>query len=329
MAASSRPRILRTDTEVRIGEADLAYLGTIADVVTAEARDEQTLARHAVDADLIVTSFFPTISATVIEAARNLKAIVKYGVGVDNIDVETATRRGVMVVNCPEYGADTVADHAFALLICLARKIIQIDRATKETSWVWPAPEFCGVDLSGKTLGLVGFGNIGRAMSRRAAGFGMEQIAYDPYVKPDSITEYAAPLVDFEELLGRSDFISIHCVLTPETRGLIGEAELKKMKDEAYLVDVSRGAIIDEAALVRALEEGWIAGAGMDVFPQEPLPPDYPLLGMDNVILTSHLAWYTREADERLAKECVARLLELLEGKAPRNVKNAKALGMA
>ncbi len=329
MNAAAKPRILRTDTEVRIGERDLAYLGTLADVVTAEAWDERTLARLAKDAELIVTSFFPTISARVIEAAPRLKAIVKYGVGIDNIDLDAATRRRVMVVNCPEYGAETVADHAFALLLALARKIVQIDRATKQTAWVWPAPEYCGVDLAGKTLGLVGFGSIGRAMSRRAAGFGLDQIAYDPYVEPESLAAHPVRLVAFDELLERSDFISIHCILTPETRGLIGEAELKKMKDQAYLVDVSRGAIIDEAALVRALAGGWIAGAGMDVFAQEPLAPDYPLLKMDNVILTSHLAWYTKEADERLAKECVARVLELLRGETPRNVKNAKELGLA
>ncbi len=329
MNAAAKPRILRTDTEVRIGDRDLAYLGTLADVVTAAAWDERTLARQAKDAELIVTSFFPTISARVIAAAPKLKAIVKYGVGVDNIDLDAATRRRVMVVNCPEYGAETVADHAFALLLALARKIVRIDRATKETAWVWPAPEYCGVDLAGKTLGLVGFGSIGRAMSRRAAGFGLEQIAYDPYVEPDSVAAHPVRLVAFDELLGRSDFISIHCILTPETRGLIGEAELKKMKDQAYLVDVSRGAIIDEAALVRALAGGWIAGAGMDVFAQEPLAPDYPLLKMDNVILTSHLAWYTKEADERLAKECVARVLELLRGETPRNVRNARELGLA
>ena len=144
MAASAKPKILRTDTEVRIGAGDLAYLGEFAEVVTPEAWDEETLARGAVDAELIVTSFFPTISAKIIESARKLTAIVKYGVGIDNIDLAAANARGVMVVNCPEYGSDTVADHAFALLICLARRIIQIDRATKAEAWVWPAPEYCG-----------------------------------------------------------------------------------------------------------------------------------------------------------------------------------------
>ena len=322
-------KILRTDTEVRLNQRQLAELAELAHVVTPATWDEAALADAAAGAELIVTSFFPAISARAIEASDRLKAIVKYGVGVDNIDVEAATAKGVMVVNCPEYGSDTVADHAFALLMCLARKLVVIDRATRDGGWVWPAPDVAGVDLAGKTLGLVGFGQNGRAMARRAAGFGMELIARDPYVAPEATAEYGVTLVGLDALLARADFVSIHCVLTPETRGLIGEAELRAMKPNAYLVDVSRGAIIDEAALVRALEEGWIAGAGMDVFPVEPLPADYPLLKMENVILTSHLAWYTIEADERLAAECMARVLELLDGKTPRNLKNAAALGLA
>ena len=329
MAESSKPRLLRTDTEVRFGAQDLDYLATIAEVVTAANWTEPTLVREARDAELIVTSFFPTISARVIDAAPRLRAIVKYGVGVDNIDLDAATRRGVMVVNCPEYGSETVADHAFALLLALARKIVQINRATKESAWVWPAPEYCGVDLAGKTLGLIGFGQIGRAMARRAAGFGLEPIAYDPYVEPEIMTARGARPVAFDELIERSDFVSVHCVLTPETRGLVGAAELRRMKRDAYLVDVSRGAIIDEAALVRALTEGWIAGAAMDVFAEEPLAPGYPLLGLDNVILTSHLAWYTKEADARLAADCVARVTELVRGETPKNIKNAHGLGLA
>ena len=326
MSASAKPRILRTDTEVRLGAADLARLGERAEIVTPAVWDEDTLAHAAADADYIVTSFFPTISARVIAASPRLKAIVKYGVGTDNIDLAAASERGVMVVNCPEYGSDTVADHAFALLICLARRVIAIDRATRADGWVWPAPEVRGVDLAGKTLGLVGFGAIGRAMARRAAGFAMTLVAHDPYVAPRTAADHGVRLVALDALLEGADFVSIHCVLTPETRGLIGAAELRRMKDDAYLVDVSRGAIIDEAALVRALSEGWIAGAGMDVFPVEPLSPGYPLLALDNVIVTSHLAWYTVEADARLAAECMARLLELLDGGTPRNLRNAEAL---
>lgn len=322
-------KILRTDTEVRLNQGQLDVLAGLAEVVTPAAWDEAALSRAASGAEFIVTSFFPTISARVMAASDRLKAIVKYGVGVDNIDIEAASAKGIMVVNCPEYGSDTVADHAFALLMCLARRLIAIDRATRATGWVWPAPEVCGVDLAGKTLGLVGLGRIGRAMARRAAGFGMRLVASDPYVTQQTASEFGVEMVGLDALVECADFISIHCILTPESRGLIGEAELRAMKPTAYLVDVSRGAIIDEAALTRALKENWIAGAGMDVFAVEPLPADYPLFGLDNVILTSHLAWYTLEADARLAAECMDRLGELLAGETPANIVNAEALGLA
>jgi D-3-phosphoglycerate dehydrogenase len=328
MAEAKRPKTLRTDLEVRLSDDDMARLSARADVVTPETWDEDSLVAAAPGAEIIVHSFFPAISAPLIEASSELKAIVKYGVGVDNIDIPAATRRGVMVVNCPEYGSDTVADHAFALLISLARKIIQIDRATKETGWVWPSLEFIGTDLGGKTLGLVGCGRIGRAMARRAAGFGMDLIYYDPYVAEETVADLGVRAVDFEALLATSDFISIHCILTPETRGLFDAQAFGRMKESTYLIDVSRGAIIDEDALVDALTHGSIAGAGIDVFPVEPLPPGYSLLALDNVILTSHLAWCTTEAEKRLADECMDRLLEVLDGKRPRNIKNAADLGL-
>jgi len=233
-----------------------------------------------------------------------------------------------MVVNCPEYGTDTVADHAFALMLALARKIPAIDRATKETAWVWPSPEFIGVDLADKTIGFMGFGRIGRAVCKRAAGFDMQLIYYDPYVTQEEVAYTGALAVELDELLAQSDFITIHCILTPETRGLIDAAALRRMKETANLIDVSRGAIIDEAALVQALNEGWIAGAGIDVFPVEPLTEGYPLLRAPNTILTSHLAWYTLEANARLAVECMDRITELLDGNQPKNVINRKALGL-
>lgn len=320
-----KPKILRTDAELQIVEQYLDEISAIAEVVTAETYDEAELALQARDADLILTCY-TNITAKVIEAAPNLKGIVKYGVGTDNIDIEAATRKGVMVVNCPGYGSDTVADHAFALMISLARRIPALDRAMRKNAWVWPAPEFFGVDLAGKTIGLVGMGRIGRAMSRRAEGFSMRRITVDPYVEPASVAEFGVEFVALDELLERSDFVSIHCVLTDETKGLIGEAELKGMKETAYLIDVSRGAIVDEEALVRALDEEWIAGAAFDVFKAEPLNADYPLLGRDNVILTPHLAWFTKEAFERVERETLDSIREIFDGKRPKNLKNVEVL---
>lgn len=321
-----KPKILRTDTEVHITGSALEDLGKIADVVTAESNDEETLARDARDADLIIVSCFTSITARVIESAWKLKGIVKYGVGIDNIDLEAATERGVLVVNCPEYGAETIADHAFTLMLCLARKILQIDRETRKSVWIWPSPEYMGVDLFGKTLGIIGLGRIGRAMAKRAGGFGMRIVVYDPYLEDELIGRCGGESVGLDQLLGCSDFVSTHCILTPETRGLVGESELKKMKKTAFIVDVSRGAIIDEPALVTALGEGWIAGAGLDVFSEEPLSPDHPLLGMHNVILTPHLAWYTQGAFDRLEREVVQRALEILCGEMPKNIRNAQVL---
>jgi len=316
-----KPKILRTDAELFIIEQYLDELRAIADVATTERTDEDGLAAAVRDATLILTCY-ADITAKVIESARQLKGIVKYGVGTDAIDIAAATRRGVMVANCPDYGSETVADHAFALLIALARKIPVLDRAMRENAWVWPAPQYFGVDLAGKTVGLVGFGRIGRAMARRAQGFGMTRLVSDPYVRPETMAEFGVRFVALDRLLTESDFVSLHCVLTPETRGLIGEAALAKMKPTAFLIDVSRGAIVDERALVRALDAGHIAGAAFDVFAHEPLDAGYPLRGRDNVILTPHLAWYTEEAFQRCERDTLAAVLDILAGKRPRNLKN-------
>lgn len=318
-----KPKILRTDAELFIIEQYLDELRLVADVTTTDRTDEDGLAAAARDATLILTCY-TDITAKVIESAQKLKGIVKYGVGTDNIDIAAATRRRVMVANCPDYGSDTVADFAFALLIALARKIPVLDRSMRGHGWVWPAPKYFGVDLAGKTIGLVGFGRIGRAIARRAQGFGMTRLVSDPYVDPATVTEYGVRFVELDRLLAESDFVSLHCVLTPETKGLIGKAALAKMKPTAFLIDVSRGAIVDDGALVRALDGNRLAGAAFDVFAHEPLKPDYPLLGHDNVILTPHLAWYTEEAFERCERDTLAAVRDMLAGKTPKNLKNAE-----
>jgi len=321
-----KAKILRTDAELFIIEQYLDELAAVADVVTTQSTDEDALALEATDAEIILTCY-TAITEKVIEAAKNLKGIVKYGVGTDAIDIEAATQRGVMVINCPDYGSDTVADHAFALLIALARRIPVLDRVMQENAWAWPAAEYLGVDLSGKTIGLVGFGRIGRCMARRAEGFSITRLATDPYVDSPIFDEYGVQSAGLDEMLERSDFVSIHCVLTPETTGLIGEAELKRMKDTAFLIDVSRGAIIDEGALIRALDENAIAGAAFDVFADEPLALGFPLLGRDNVILTPHLAWYTKEAFERVERDTLDGVRDVLSGNRPKNLKNVEVLG--
>ncbi len=320
-----KPKILLTDDEVHV-EKIIDQLNAVADVKRSENNHEQTLAREAENVDLIIVSCFTKITATVLESAKNLKAVLKYGVGVDNIDLAAATQKGVLVVNCPEYGSDTIAEHAFALMICLAKKLLPVDALMREKGWLWPSPEFVGTDLFSKTLGLIGFGRIGRVMANKALGFGMKLNIYDPYVSPDLARDFKAEFVSLDTLLQTSDVVTIHCILTSETENLVGAAELKKMKKTAFLIDVSRGAIIEEKALLTALQENWIAGAGLDVFAEEPLLPGHPLLALQNVILTPHLAWYTKEAAARLEQEILQQTLEILEGKTPQNIKNPESL---
>ncbi len=320
-----RRKILRTDRPLRILESRLPELERIADVVTAADDREETIAKAAADASLILTCYDP-VSGRVIDAAPNLAGIVKYGVGVDNIDLAAATRRGILVANCPAYGSDTVAEHAFALLIAVAKKLPKIGRAMEARGWQWPLPELLGVELQGKTAGLVGLGKIGRSMARKTLGFGMRTLACDPYVEANAARELGVTLVGLEELLRASDFVSIHCVLTPETRGLLGARELAWMKPSAILVNVSRAGVVDEEPLIAALEAGRIAGAGLDVFHAEPLDPDYPLLRRENVVLTPHLAWYTEEAFRRCEDQTFESVVDILEGRIPSNLKNSDVL---
>jgi D-3-phosphoglycerate dehydrogenase len=320
-----KPKILITDDEVHVNNI-IDDLRAVAEVTQSADNHEQTLIREAQNAALIIVSCFTKITSSVISNASNLKAVLKYGVGVDNIDLEASTGHGVLVVNCPEYGSDTIAEHAFALMICLAKKLLKIDRLMRQQGWLWPYEELRGSDLSGQVLGLIGFGRIGRAIARKALGFGMKIMIYDPYVDPDLTRTFQAELVDLHTLLKTSDVVSIHCVLTPETKHLIADGELKLMKKSAFLIDVSRGAIIDEEALLSALQQNRIGGAGLDVFNHEPLEPGHPLFALDNVILTPHLAWYTKQACERLEQETLQRALEILDGRIPQNLKNPEVL---
>lgn len=320
-----RPKIVCTDIECRFVAGDLARMRDVSEVVFAEDYRVETLAREVAGADVLVTSCFAGVPAPVIAAGGQLRAVVKYGVGVDNIDLAAATERGIPVANCPDYGSGTIADMAFAMLLALARKLLTIDRTFRDQGWFWPDDIFCATGLEGQTLGIIGLGRIGRKMARRAAGFEMQILTNDPYVSQNDVREepFRAQFVSLDRLLSESDFVSIHCILTPETRGLLGTAEFQRMKRSAYLIDVSRGAILDEAALVTALDEGQIAGAALDVFAEEPLPNDHPLLRMrDKVIATPHLAWLTHQAAAEQSRQAADAVLDVLAGRRPRSVVN-------
>ncbi len=328
MPPSSLPVMLRSDAELQMGASWPKEAASLCRFVTAPDDEVKTLVRLAPEATLLFTCYAP-ISSEVIAAGEQLRGIVKYGVGVDSIDLKAAAKRGIPVVHCPEYGTDTVADHAFALLMSVARKITHIDRGMQAQGWLWPEPEYCGVDLAGKTIGLLGFGRIGKAMARRTQGFGMRCLVYDPYVAQGGCDAEHVTFAPLDRVLEEADFVSLHCVLTPETRGIIDASALRRMKDSALLVNVSRGALIDQQALIQALEQEQIAGAGLDVFVKEPLDKSHPLHQLSNVILTPHLAFYTQEAYERLEQQCFIATRELLAGRLPGPplfVKNGEAL---
>lgn len=316
---NQRCQAVRTDRELECPEIDAGLRALGCELVLLPGSvSEGELVEAVGGADLLLMCYTP-ITARVIAAAEKLKGIVKYGVGIDAIDIPAAMARGIPVVNVPEYAEETVAEGAFALMIALAKKLLPISREMAARGWAWPSPQWMGLDLAGRTLGLIGAGKIGRSMARLAAGFRMRVIGYDPYVPAEVMRAVHIEKVDdLRQLLQTSDFVSLHAVLNDETRHLIGGPELSLMKRTAFLINVARGAIVHEAALVVALQEKTIAGAALDVSSREPLAhtahPVSALYAMDNVILFPHLTFYTDEAMRRLTEDTLARCREILGG---------------
>jgi D-3-phosphoglycerate dehydrogenase len=281
-----------------------------AELVREHVRSEEDLIRVTRGADVLLNQY-ARLTAPVIDALDWCKGIVRYGVGFENVDLEAASRRGVVVCNVPDYGTDEVSDHAITLLLAVARKLIVLAQGVQNGVWSVEPAKPVG-RLRGRTLGIVGMGRIGSLTARKAQAFGMQVIAYDPYRAMHELAEHNVGRVDLDTLLQTSDYVSIHAPLSPETHHLIGERELALMKPTAYLVNTARGGLVDAAALARALRDGRIAGAALDVFEAEPIPSDHPLLGLDNCIITPHAAWYSDEsaaALQRLAGEEAARIL--------------------
>jgi phosphoglycerate dehydrogenase-like enzyme len=258
-------------------------------------------------------------TAAVLEsaAAAKLKAISRWGVGFDSIDLAAANRLGIVVAYTPGMLDGAVADFAFALLFAVARRVHEGHLSMRAGEWTvtW------GHDVSSKTLGIIGCGRIGLAVAKRASGFNMPLLGHD-VVHNREAEKMGVRFVPLEELLAESDFVSLHCALTPQNRGLIGEAQLRRMKPTAYLINTARGALVEEAALVRAVTEGWIAGAAVDAFSTEPLPKDHPLRAAPNVLLTPHQAFNGRETGERVSIAAAQALVDLMNGKKPQWIVN-------
>ncbi|MCP4876736.1 MAG: C-terminal binding protein [Gammaproteobacteria bacterium] len=314
-------KIVRTDRELECPQVDEALLATGAELVLlAESVSESELVEAVRDADLLLMCY-TAITAEVINSATRLKAIIKYGVGIDAIDIEAAKARRIPIVNIPEYAEETVAEGAFSLMIALAKKLIPVHNTMQQDGWAWPTAIWMGGDLAGKTLGLIGVGRIGRSMARMAgSGFRMQVLGYSPHTSTEDMHNFGVTRIeDLRDMLVQCDFVSVHCVLNEETRELIGKAEFSSMKSSAFLINTSRGAVVNEQELLNALKTGQIAGAGLDVFSQEPVTQSGHLLSelyqMENVILMPHLTFYTQESMARLEAETLQRCFEALDGK--------------
>jgi D-3-phosphoglycerate dehydrogenase len=288
--------LARLDPEYRMAKSPAA------DDILAVARD----------ADAILVTY-AKLSGDLLRQLTKCKAIGRFGLGVDNIDLPAAKACGIAVNYVPDYCLREVSDHAMALLLALARKVTQANALVQSGRWEVP-PLVPLRRLEGQVLGLVGFGNIPRALAPKAKAFGFKVLTYDPYVAKDALDAAGVEGVSFDDLLARSDFVSVHAPLLPATRGLMNAAAFAKMKKGAYLINTARGPLVDEPALIAALDSGHLGGAALDVVTTEPLPKDSPLVRRDNVILTPHTAFYSVEALEELQTKCATDVARVLSG---------------
>ena len=313
-------RILVADP---LAEDGLERLRRAGEVTVVSKLGESELIERIPDFDALVVRSETRVTAPVIEAGRRLRVVGRAGVGVDNIDVSAATRRGILVVNAPRGNIVAAAEHTMALLFSLARWVPQADASVKRGEWT--RSKFIGTEIRGKTLGVIGLGNVGSEVAKRAHGLEMEVIAYDPVVSVERAELFNVELVTLDDLLGRADFVTVHVPLVDSNRNLIGAEELSKMKPTARLINTARGGIVDEAALWAALESGRLAAAAADVFENEP-PGENPLLALPNFIATPHIGASTAEAQVSVAFDVAEEVAAVLAGDLPRFAVNAPAL---
>ncbi|MFN8440971.1 MAG: C-terminal binding protein [Caldilineaceae bacterium] len=308
-----------------IEEAILAPLG--ARVLLAKRGDEAELLALAPEADAILTCW-KQIAPAVLDAAPRCRIVSRYGVGLDNIPVVHATALGMVVTNVPDFCHEEVSDHALALILACARQIVTFARRTQRGEWnrqtTVPLPR-----LRGQTLGIVGYGNIARTLIPKAQGLGLRILVYRRSKTMEDALPGVTFVADLAALLQASDYVSIHVPLTEETHGLLNADTLRQMKPSAFLVNTSRGAVVNESDLEAALRHGWIAGAALDVLSQEPPPPDHPLLQFENVIITPHAAFYSDAAIAELQQKAALHVAQMLRGETPTNIVNPQVLSQA
>lgn len=314
--------VLVTDHPASTTDIEVAMLAEIgAELRVAPTGAEVELREMVVEADAIMTCF-KQVGPEVVRAGRKLRVIGRYGVGVDNIAVDVATELGIPVTNVIDYCTDEVAEHAIALMLALTRGVVAYDASVRAGSW-----DMAGVmplhRLAGTTIGIVGFGHIGRAVAARARGLGMSVIVTSRSANPDDVAPFEADLVDLDDLLRRSDVISMHVPLTTETHHLMDARRIGLMRPSAILINCARGAVVDLDALVDALAGGRIAGAGLDVFQPERLPLDHPLVGLRNTVLTPHVGFYSEESIAELQRQATRNVIDILSGRTSTHIVNA------
>jgi len=325
------PTIVCADRFYMSDEA-MRTLETAGRVIWADCESERELAEKVrnVNAKVIISEYFK-ITEPVMSASPALRGIVVWGVGYEHVDVDAASVKGLYVVNTPGSNAESVAEHTFALILSLSRKLPQADAFVRKGGWVSREEaglphELMARDLWGKTLGIIGLGTVGSRVARIAHGFDMRVLAFDSHVSAELAKERGAELVDLDELLRESDFVTLHVVLTEKTRGMIGTSKLNLMKPTACLINTSRGPVIDEKALIKALKEKKIAAAGLDVFDKEPIDLGNPLLKFDNVIVTPHCAGNSEEALRATSLMVSEEAVRILRGQIPENLVNRSQL---
>lgn len=314
-----RHRVLVADG---LGEAGLRRLRESCEVEVCRGLSEDELCHRICGVHALVVRSRTRVTRRILEAADELRVVARAGVGVDNIDVEAATRAGILVVNTPDSSVRATAEHTLAMLLACCRNIPQANHSLRQGEW--KRENFLGTEVYGKTLGVVGLGRIGGEVARLARGVGMKVLAYDPYVSAERAAHLGVEAVSFDRLLEESDFVTLHVPLTPHTRGMIGRHQLRRMKRGARLVNCARGGLVDEEALQEALEDGHLAGAALDVFAEEP-PKDLRLLQHPRVVATPHLGASTQEAQEAIGLDVAEQVLQALAGRLPRGAVNVAA----
>ena len=297
------------------------------ELVVAPDASESTLAALATDVDAIMFCF-AQVTGKVLESAPKCKIAARYGIGVDNVDISKATQLGIVVTNVPDYCMDEVTDHALGMILALNRRLVPHTRSVLSGGWDIVALNQPMHRTRGATLGIVGFGRIGRSLADKAVGFGLNILTYDPLIEPGSPLD-GASAVSFNDLLRESDFISLHVPLTSSTENMISAPELAKMKPGSILINCARGGLIDEDALAVSLESGHIAGAGLDVVEPTPPNPASPLMSQENVIITPHTAFFSQASTLELERRTAAEVVRVLNGEVPENLINPDVVGAA